>query len=31
MARQAQALGYTLVALDPPEVQSLDAVAPATP
>jgi hypothetical protein len=31
MARQAKALGYTLVALDTPEVQSLDAVAPATP
>jgi transposase len=31
MARQAKALGYTLVALGTPEVQSLNAIAPATP
>jgi hypothetical protein len=31
MARQARALGYTLVALGAPEVPSLDAVAAPTP
>jgi hypothetical protein len=31
MARQAKALGYTLVALGTPEVPSLDAVAAPTP
>ena len=31
MARQARAFGYTLVALDTPEVPSLDAVAAPAP
>jgi hypothetical protein len=31
MARQAKALGYTLVALGTPEVPSLDTVAAPTP